>query len=620
MDVKSAFLYGKIKEEVYVTLPKGFVDPKHPKKVYKMVKALYGLHQASRAWYATLSNFLLKHGYRKGTINKTLFIKKDSKDIILVQVYVDDIIFGSTKKAWCDEFEALMQSKFKISSMGELTFFLGLQVEHRSDGIFISQDKYVAEILRKFDLESMKTATTPYEPQKPKDKNGPDDDVNVHLYRSMIGSLMYLIASRPNIMFAVSTCSWFQVTPKTSNLFVVKRIFKYLKGQPKLGLWYPRDSLFELEAYTDSDYAGNHNDRKSTTGGCLFFGRRLISWQCKKQTIVATSSTEAEYVAATHCCGQARAGLPAASHNIYMIISTYLPYAHRRTSKCIVAKLIIAAGAFFIWQERNWRLFKHGKRSEIQVSGCILNTVCLKLMSCRFKRSKDSEDMARDWDLPSFIFKYAISHDPIIFDSLVKKFWRTALLRPPESGPLAIIATINGSPYTITEASVRSNLQLADKGSITNLPDLEIYAELTHINSAQPSSSEVNKPKIAPFTSTFVVDESAGGLFHESPPRSYEVTPSVGQPLGVAEDPLILTPLSSLVSKLMQKIKSLESKLKDTKKTLRTAVKFLIGIVKKMEGKLKKRKRKMVLSNSDDDADRMEQQIDMDSLIALADA
>ncbi|GKC22103.1 putative ribonuclease H-like domain-containing protein [Tanacetum coccineum] len=192
----------------------------------------------------------------------------------------------------------------RACSMGELTFFLGLQVEQRSNGIFISQDKYVADILRKFDLESVKTATTPYEPQKPKDKNGPDDDVNVHLYRSMIGSLMYLTASRPDIMFAVSTCSRFQVTPKTSNLLAVKRIFKYLKGQPKLGLWYPRDSPFELEAYTDSDYAGNHNDRKSTTGGCQFLGRRLISWQCKKQTIVATSSTEAEYVAAAHCCGQ----------------------------------------------------------------------------------------------------------------------------------------------------------------------------------------------------------------------------------------------------------------------------------------------------------------------------
>ncbi|GJY31167.1 putative ribonuclease H-like domain-containing protein [Tanacetum coccineum] len=304
MDVKSAFLYGKIDEEVYVSQPPGFLDPKYPQKVYKVVKALYGLHQAPRAWYATLSTFLLKNGYRRGTIDKTLFIKKDKHDIILVQVYVDDIIFGSTKKSWCDEFEALMKSRFQMSSMGELTFFLGLQVKQKADGIFISQDKYVAEILKKFDFVNVKTASTPIETQKPLVKDEEASDVDVHLYRSMIGSLMYLTASRPDIMFAVCACSRFQVTPKTSHLSAVKRIFRYLKGKPKLGLWYPRVSSFDLEAYSDSDYAGANLDRKSTTGGCQFLGRRLISWQCKKQTIVATSTTEAEYVAAANCCGQ----------------------------------------------------------------------------------------------------------------------------------------------------------------------------------------------------------------------------------------------------------------------------------------------------------------------------
>ncbi|GJZ91112.1 putative ribonuclease H-like domain-containing protein, partial [Tanacetum coccineum] len=304
MDVKSAFLYGKIDEEVYVSQPPGFLDPKNPQKVYKVVKALYGLHQAPRAWYATLSTFLLKNGYRRGTIDKTLFLKKDKHDIILVQVYVDDIIFGSTKKSWCDEFEALMKSRFQMSSMGELTFFLGLQVKQKPDGIFISQDKYVAEILKKFDFANVKTASTPIETQKPLVKDEEASDVDVHLYRSMIGSLMYLTASRPDIMFAVCACSRFQVTPKSSHLSAVKRIFRYLKGKPKLGLWYPRVSSFDLESYSDSDYAGANLDRKSTTGGCQFLGRRLISWQCKKQTIVATSTTEAEYVAAASCCGQ----------------------------------------------------------------------------------------------------------------------------------------------------------------------------------------------------------------------------------------------------------------------------------------------------------------------------
>ncbi|GJY51266.1 ribonuclease H-like domain-containing protein [Tanacetum coccineum] len=191
MDVKSAFMYGKIDE---------------------------------------------KSGYKRGTIDKTLFIKKDKNDIMLVQVYADDIIFGSTKRSWCDEFEALMKSRFQMSSMGELTFFLGLQVKQKEDGIFISHDKYVAEILKKFDFMSVKTASTPNETQKPLVKDKEVADVDVHLYRSMFGSLMYLTASRPDIMFAVCACSRFQVTPKTSHLNVVKRIFRNCRSKgPAMG-------------------------------------------------------------------------------------------------------------------------------------------------------------------------------------------------------------------------------------------------------------------------------------------------------------------------------------------------------------------------------------------------
>ncbi|GJS94557.1 putative ribonuclease H-like domain-containing protein [Tanacetum coccineum] len=180
MDVKSAFLYGTIDAKVYVSQPFGFVDPDHPKKVYKVVKALYGLHQAPRACYATLSRFLETHGYRRGTINKTLFIKKDKKDIMLVQVYVDDIIFGSIRKSWCDKFEALMKGRFQMSSMGELIFFLGLQVKQETDGLFISQDKYVAEMLKKFDLASVKTAITPMETKMALTKYKEAEDVDVH--------------------------------------------------------------------------------------------------------------------------------------------------------------------------------------------------------------------------------------------------------------------------------------------------------------------------------------------------------------------------------------------------------------------------------------------------------
>nr|GFA41075.1 putative ribonuclease H-like domain-containing protein [Tanacetum cinerariifolium] len=276
MNVNGAFLYGTIDEEVYVMQPPGFHDPEFPAKVYKVEKAMYGLHQAPRSWYGTLSKYLLMHGFQRGTIDQPLFIKRQREDFILVQVYVDDIIFGSSNPQLCKEFEALMHEKFQMSAMGELNFFLGLQVLQKEDGIFLSHDKYVGDILKKFGYSDVISSNTPMDKENPWGKDGTRKDVDLHLYRSMIGSLMYFTASRPDIMFA---------------------------GHPKLGLWYPKESPFDLVAYSDSDYGGATQDRKST-GGSQFLGRRLISWQCKKQTIVATSPTKVEYVAAASCCGQ----------------------------------------------------------------------------------------------------------------------------------------------------------------------------------------------------------------------------------------------------------------------------------------------------------------------------
>ncbi|GJX85970.1 putative ribonuclease H-like domain-containing protein [Tanacetum coccineum] len=413
MDVKSAFLYGEIDEEVYVTQPKGFEDPFHPKHVYRVVKALYGLHQAPRAWYARLSTFLLKHNYRRGSIDKTLFIKKNSRDIILVQVYVDDIIFGSTNKAWCDEFEVLMKGEFEMSAMGELTFFLGLQVTQKSNGIFVSQDKYVQDMLKKFDMVNVRSAITPFEATTPKSKEEPDEAVNVHLYRSMIDSLMYLTASRPDIHFAESACSRHQVTPLTSHLNQLEDFKANLKGRPKLGLWYPRDSPFVLEAYSDSDYAGSHGDRKSTTGGCQFLGRRLISWQCKKQTIVATSSTEAEYVAAANCCGQCYS---------WCCMSFYWwLYWFLLTEQFLLVVLLVSAG-------------------RVVPAVLTLNPVqaIIDLMAALkyrdehnkvgfLEKSKGSTDYDQviDFLLDSHI-RYAIVSGPLIHESLINKFWYTA--------------------------------------------------------------------------------------------------------------------------------------------------------------------------------------------------
>nr|GEV66961.1 hypothetical protein [Tanacetum cinerariifolium] len=202
MDVKSAFLYGTIEEELYVCQTLGFEDLDHPDKVYKVVKALYGFHQAPRAWYETLANYLLENSFQRGKIDQTLFIKKHKGDILLVQIYVDDIIFGATNKDLCKSFEKLMKDKLQMSSIGELTFFLGLKVKQKKDGIFISQDKYVAKILRKFGLTEGKSASTPIDIEKHLLKDLDGKDVDVHTYRSMIGSLTYLTSSRPDIMFA----------------------------------------------------------------------------------------------------------------------------------------------------------------------------------------------------------------------------------------------------------------------------------------------------------------------------------------------------------------------------------------------------------------------------------
>nr|GFA73405.1 putative ribonuclease H-like domain-containing protein [Tanacetum cinerariifolium] len=230
MDVKSAFLYGTINEEDYVMQPLGFQDPEFPDKVYKVEKAMYGLHHTPRAWYGTLSKYLLTNGFQRGTINQTLFIRSHRGDFILVQVYVDDIIFGSSNPQLCREFEALMHEKFQISAMGELTLFLGLQVLQKKDGIFLLQDKYVGDILKKFGYSDVRSANTLMDKENPWGKDRPGKDVDLHLYKSMIGSLMYLTASRPDIMFDVCAFARHQVTPKECHMHAIKRIFRYLKA------------------------------------------------------------------------------------------------------------------------------------------------------------------------------------------------------------------------------------------------------------------------------------------------------------------------------------------------------------------------------------------------------
>ena len=304
MDVKSAFLNGYLNEEAYVEQPKGFVDPTHPDHVYRLKKALYGLKQAPRAWYERLTEFLTQQGYRKGGIDKTLFVKQDAENLMIAQIYVDDIVFGGMSNEMLRHFVQQMQSEFEMSLVGELTYFLGLQVKQMEDSIFLSQSKYAKNIVKKFGMENASHKRTPAPTHLKLSKDEAGTSVDQSLYRSMIGSLLYLTASRPDITFAVGVCARYQANPKISHLNQVKRILKYVNGTSDYGIMYCHCSDSMLVGYCDADWAGSADDRKSTSGGCFYLGNNLISWFSKKQNCVSLSTAEAEYIAAGSSCSQ----------------------------------------------------------------------------------------------------------------------------------------------------------------------------------------------------------------------------------------------------------------------------------------------------------------------------
>ncbi|GJZ07751.1 retrovirus-related pol polyprotein from transposon TNT 1-94 [Tanacetum coccineum] len=303
MDVKTTFLNGPLKEEVYVSQPEGFIDPEFPDHVYRLKKALYGLKQAPRAWYDKLSSFLIQHGFTKGIVDPTLFTRRHGEDILLVQVYVDDIIFGSTNLDFSKRFANLMKNNFEMSMMGELKFFLRLQVHQSPRGIFISQSQYAIELLKKHGLDECVSMSTPMATERlDADLQGTPTDQTT--YRRMIGGLMYLTASRPDIAYATFVCACYQARPTVKHLKEVKRIFRYLRQSYNMGLWYLKDFGFELIAYSDADHAGCKDDCKSTSGGLQFLGEKLVSWSSKKQDCTAMSTAEAEYVSLSACCAQ----------------------------------------------------------------------------------------------------------------------------------------------------------------------------------------------------------------------------------------------------------------------------------------------------------------------------
>ncbi|GJW48309.1 reverse transcriptase domain-containing protein [Tanacetum coccineum] len=250
----------------YVSQPEEFVDLDNPSHVYKLKKALYGLKQAPRAWYDMLSSFHVSQQFAKGAVDPTLFTQHVGNDILLVHIYVDDIIFALTNTAMCNEFANQMTNKFKMSMMGQMSFFLGLQISQSPIGIFINQSKYASEIVKKYGLHSTNSVDTPMIENKKLDKDLQGKPFDATLYRGMIGSLMYLTSSRPDLNYAVCLCARYQAKPTEKHLQVVKQIFRYLKGTIHMGLWYSKDIDMSLTAYADADYAGCQDTRRSTSG------------------------------------------------------------------------------------------------------------------------------------------------------------------------------------------------------------------------------------------------------------------------------------------------------------------------------------------------------------------
>ncbi|GJT05782.1 putative ribonuclease H-like domain-containing protein [Tanacetum coccineum] len=397
---------------VYVSQPPGFVDPNHPKKVYKVVKASYGLHQAPRAWYATLSTFLEKHGYKR------------------------------------------------------------------------------AKILKKFDIVNVKTTITSMETKVVLTKDEEAVDVDV--------------------------------TPKTSHLNAVKRIFKYLKGKPHLGLWYPRESPFDLEAFSDSDYGGSNLDRKSTTGGCQFLGQRLISWQCKKQTIVATSTTEAEYVAAANCCGQVLWVQNQLLDYGFNFMNTKI-HIDNESTICIVKNPVY-----------------HSKTKHIEIRHHFIRDCYEKKLISVEKIHTDlnvADLLTKPFDGPRFnylVVSIGFLRKPDESAGFAEIVDFTATTNTLADGTLELQATIDTIVYTITEASIRDKLQLADASGITMLPNNEIFEGMGHMGNMKRGFRGALRPLLPAMLLVATTNPSAGqehpDVAQSQPSSSTISVPSTSSP------------------------------------------------------------------------------------------
>ncbi|KAL4576014.1 hypothetical protein LXL04_012102 [Taraxacum kok-saghyz] len=297
LDVNNVFLHGTLHEDVFMSQPPGFIHHQYPDHICKLKKSIYGLKQASRAWYLELTSFLLNFGFTKSLADASLFICKNQRVTCYFMVYVDDIVLTGNDSKFIDSFISALSNKFSLKDLGMLHHFLGVEVIPTPTGLFLSQHRHIQDILNQCHMEGAKDVTTPLSATEPLSLNDQSPPIDATPYRKLVGSLQYLAFTRPDISLAVNKLSQFMHTPRQTHWQSLKRVLRYLKGTIHHGLFLKRNSSLTLSVFSDSDWGGVHSAGRSTTAYLLYLGTNIVSWKSTRQKSVSRSSTEVEYKA-----------------------------------------------------------------------------------------------------------------------------------------------------------------------------------------------------------------------------------------------------------------------------------------------------------------------------------